>query len=69
MPVKLRPSQRTWTRTTNSYTTKHFFIKNMSDDSLFEELNKGNTKPKVKQKLRNEIVRRGINIEKRTPNA
>ena len=31
----------------------------------FEELNKDNTKPKVKQKIRHEIVRRGINIIKR----
>ena len=32
---------------------------------LFEELNKENTKPKVKQKIRNELVRRGIKIVKR----
>ena len=36
----------------------------MSKESLFEELNKDNTKPKVKSKLRNEIARRGISIVK-----
>ena len=36
----------------------------MSKESLFEELNKDNTKPKVKRKLRNEIQRRGISIVK-----
>ena len=35
---------------------------------LFEELNKHNTKPKVKQKIRNELTRRSITIVKRTQN-
>ena len=30
---------------------------------LFEELNKHNTKPKVKQKIRNELTRRGVKIQ------
>ena len=38
------------------------------EKELFEILNKDNTKPKVKQKIRNELVRRGIKIVKRTQN-
>ena len=37
----------------------------MSKENLFEELNKDNTKRKVKQKIRTEIARRKINIIKR----
>jgi hypothetical protein len=35
----------------------------MAQSELFEELNKSNTKGKVKQKIRNELVRRGVTIE------
>ena len=38
------------------------------DNNFFEELNKDNTKPKVKQKIRNELTRRGIKIVKRVIN-
>ena len=50
---------------TNTSTLVHYYIKNISQKELFEELNKENTKPKVKQKIRNELVRRGIKIVKR----
>ena len=43
----------------------HYWIKGISQKELFEELNKDNTKPKVKQKIRNELTRRGIKIVKR----
>ena len=44
---------------------KHHYIKTISQKELFEELNKDNTKPKVKQKIRNELTRRGVKIVKR----
>ena len=64
-PVKLKPSVKTYSRRTDKYTTVHYFLKSMSKDSLFEELNKYNTKPKVKQKIRNELTRRGLKIIKK----
>ena len=67
MPIKLRPTSITQTRS-GQVNIEHYYIKAMSLDSLFEELNKDSTKPKVKQKLRNEIVRRGVKIVKRTQN-
>ena len=62
MPIKFRPSSRSYNRTTDSYTTHHYFLKNMSKEELFIELNKLSTKPKTKQKIRNELVRRGVKI-------
>jgi hypothetical protein len=63
-PVKFKPTARTYSRHTNTYTIIHYFLKSMSKDSLFEELNKYTTKPKVKQKIRNELARRRIKIDR-----
>tara|TARA_B100000131_G_scaffold186524_1_gene179545 strand:+ start:8060 stop:8272 length:213 start_codon:yes stop_codon:yes gene_type:complete len=65
MPTKLKKSSQTYNRATGKTTTEHYYIKNQSLDTLFEELNRDNTKPKVKQKIRNEINRRGVKIVKR----
>ena len=62
MPTKLRPSSNTYNRATGKTTLEHDYIKNISKKELFEELNKDNTKPKVKAKIRNELARRGIKI-------
>ena len=35
----------------------------MSQTELFSELNNSSTKPKAKQKIRNELDRRGIKIQ------
>jgi len=74
MPIKLRPSGKRWIkdpntgRSTNRWEPEHYYIKGISQTELFEELNKHNTKPKVKQKIRNELTRRSITIVKRTQN-
>ena len=73
MPIKLRPSAKEWVRTDRfsregKAIIKHYYIKTISPKGLFEELNKDNTKPKVKQKIRNELTRRGIKIVKRVIN-
>ena len=73
MPIKLRPSAKEWVRTDRfsregTTVVKHHYIKTISQKELFEELNKYNTKPKVKQKIRAELVRRGIKIVKRVIN-
>lgn len=71
MPTKLKESGKRWIkdpvtgRSTNRWEPEHHYIKNISQIMLFEELNKDNTKPKVKQKIRNELTRRGIKIVKR----
>ena len=68
MPIKFRPTSRTQTRS-GQINIEHYYIKAMSLDSLFKELNNYSIKAKVKQKLRNEIIRRGAKIVKRTRNA
>ena len=63
MPIKFRPSSRSYNRITDSYTTHHYFLKGMSEKELFVELNKLSTRPKVKQKIRNELQRRGVKFK------
>ena len=70
MPIKLRPSAKEWVRKDRfsrdgTTVVKHYYIKTISTKDLFEELNKDNTKPKIKAKIRNELTRRGIKIVKR----
>tara|TARA_B100000780_G_scaffold232237_1_gene172169 strand:- start:98 stop:307 length:210 start_codon:yes stop_codon:yes gene_type:complete len=63
MPIKLKQSTQTKDRVTGKIKTEHFYIKTMSQENLFKEFNSSTIKPKIKQKVRNEIDRRGIKIE------
>ena len=71
MPTKFRASGKRWIkdpttgRSTNKWEHEHYYIKTISQKELFETLNKEFTKPKVKQKIRHELVRRGITIIKK----
>ena len=60
MPVKFKPSQTTYVKGKGKV-TNHYFIKNTPKEELFDYINKGQ-KPKIKQKCRNELQRRGIKI-------
>ena len=60
MPIKFKESSLVRDRQTGKSKMEHYYIKSMSKESLFEELNKDNTKPKVKNKIRNELARRKI---------
>ena len=60
MPIKFKESSLVRDRQTGKSKMEHYYIKSMSKESLFEELNKDNTKPKVKHKIRNELARRKI---------
>ena len=62
MPTKFKPSQDVRDRQTGKITTQHFWIKNIKQEELFEYINSDNGKPKIKQKCRNELARRGIKI-------
>ena len=68
MPIKLKQSSKHYDRVTKKTTVQNHYMKNQSLDTLFSELNKDNTRPKVKQKIRNELARRGIKIVKRVIN-
>lgn len=64
MPTKYKESAVKVDRATKKVTIEHFYIKQLSQKAAFEMLNNDNTKPKVKRKIRNELVRRGIKIVK-----
>ena len=67
MPVKFKKSAKEYSRATGLTKTTHYYIKGISKKELFEALNNHNTKPKIKQKIRNELTRRGITIVWREP--
>tara|TARA_Y100000592_G_C5297182_1_gene233709 strand:- start:316 stop:531 length:216 start_codon:yes stop_codon:yes gene_type:complete len=64
MPTKYKESAVRVDRQTKKVSIEHFYVKQISQKEAFELLNNANTKPKVKQKIRNELVRRGIKIVK-----
>ena len=61
MPTKFKPSQTTFVKGKGKV-TQHNFIKQQSQKELFDYINGSNSKPKIKQKCRNELIRRGIKI-------
>ncbi len=59
MPVKLSKSMTRIDRVTKKVTIEHDYIKTHSKQSLIEKYNNQNTRPKDKQKIKNELVKRG----------
>ena len=64
MPTKFKPDEKVFIRGVpkNKLPVQRFYVKQMSKDALFEAINNDRTKPKIKQKCRNELVRRGVKI-------
>tara|TARA_R100001509_G_scaffold107965_1_gene64246 strand:+ start:1510 stop:1701 length:192 start_codon:yes stop_codon:yes gene_type:complete len=58
MPIKLRPSSKSYDRQTKKTTVKHYYIKSISNSELLSLYNEERTKPKLKQKILNELTRR-----------
>jgi|TARA_B100000073_G_C23414168_1_gene444450 hypothetical protein len=59
MPTKLGKSHKQIDRATKKVSVIHPYIKGMSKSDLIEKYNADNTRPKDKQKIKNELVRRG----------
>jgi hypothetical protein len=59
MPIKLGKSHKTIDRQTKKVTTHHPYIRGFSKADLIEKYNNSSTRPKDKQKIKNELVRRG----------
>ena len=59
MAIKLTKSQSIRDRNTGKVTVQHDYVKSYSVLDLIEKYNSGNLKPKVKQKVKNELVKRG----------
>ena len=58
MPVKFGKTSKQVDRNTKKVTVVHEYMKTKSNDELIEAYNKDGQKPKLKQKVKNEIVRR-----------
>ena len=56
--MKLKASQKIRDRATGKTRTEHFYLKTMSVRQLNEYINATNSKPKIVQKCRNELIRR-----------
>ena len=64
MPTKYKPSEVKIDRQTKIKSIQHYYMKQLSQEELFTMLNAENTKPKLKQKIRNELYKRGVRIVK-----
>ena len=60
MPIKFKPSQTVYVKGKGKVTT-NYYIKNTPKEELIKYINEGQ-KPKIKQKCRNELVRRGVKL-------
>ena len=58
MPVKYKPTQEVVQRGTKQVATTHFYMKTQTIKELLECYNNDNTKPKLRQKVKNELIRR-----------
>ena len=58
MPVKYKPTQSVVQRGTKKVVTTHYYMKTQSLKELLECYNNDNTKPKLRQKIKNELIRR-----------
>jgi hypothetical protein len=62
MPIKLKQSEKVRNKQTGKVITEHFYIKCASKKDLVALLDNEYTKPKVKQKVRNELTKRGMTL-------
>ena len=58
MPMKYKKSQKTRDKNTGKTRTEHFYVKQLMDDQLKDLMDSSSTRPKVKLKIRNELIRR-----------
>lgn len=60
MPIKFKESAKVVVnRAAKKYKTVHYYMHNTTLDDLTSAFESSNTTPKRKQKIRNELVRRG----------
>lgn len=61
MPMKYKKSQKTRDKNTGKTVAEHFYVKQLMNSELKDLLVSESTKPKVKLKILNEIVKRKLN--------
>ena len=62
MPAKFKPTEKIVDRATKKVTVKHYYLKQVPQNELCSALNNDSTPNKKKQKIRNELIRRGVKI-------
>ena len=62
MPTKFKKDFKRWDRATRTTTVEKFFIKATPRQELMDYINNPMGRPRIKQKCRNEVVRRGYRI-------
>ena len=62
MPIKLRPSSTLRDKASGKKVTQHSYMKSTPLKELLDIYTKSNTQPKIRQKVRNELVRRKAEI-------
>ncbi len=64
MPMKFKKSHREYKRgvPTGQLPMVHYYIKNTPKQELIDYINSSNAKPKIVQKCRNELTRRGVKL-------
>jgi hypothetical protein len=62
MPIKFKPSELVVNRQTKKRSIKHYYMKTISTEELQKTLANDNTRGPRKQKIRNELVRRGESL-------
>jgi hypothetical protein len=60
MPIKQRASQKIRDRVTGKTKTEHFYLKSMTIKDLNDYIESSNSKKKVIQKCKNELIRRKL---------
>ena len=63
MPVKFRPTTKV-RRRGGGIETGHYYMHQTSTKELLEYLDSSSSKPKVRQKVRNELTKRGVPFER-----
>jgi len=63
--IKFKKDEKRVVRGTKQVQVIKHYIKQTPLDELMKYINNPNGKPKIKQKCRNEVVRRGYRIEKK----
>ena len=62
LPIKFKPSATKIDRKTKKTSIEHYYMKTTPKQELIDYLNSSSAKPKIKQKVRNELTRRVIKI-------
>ena len=58
MAIKLGPSTKIKSKQTGKMITENYYLKTMTVKELNEYINGSNSKPKIVQKCRNELIKR-----------